>query len=86
MSFQKWINNKGGNKMMRGELQDAISELIVAYNTFDDKTISHETINTIVDLLIESGQIRIDKVDVFGQISRVKVKTNRKDPMYLRFE
>lgn len=72
--------------MMRGELQDAISELIVAYNTFDDKTISHETINTIVDLLIESGQIRIDKVDVFGQISRVKVKTNRKDPMYLRFE
>lgn len=72
--------------MMRGELQDAISELIVAYNTFDDKTMSHETINTIVDLLIESDQIRIDKVDVFGQISRIKVKTNRKYPMYLRFE
>lgn len=71
---------------MRVELQDAISEFIVAYNSFDDKTISHETINTILDLLIESGQIRIDKVDVFGQISRVKVKTNRKDPMYLRFE
>lgn len=73
--------------MTNAKLQSTITELIQAYNSWDDAKLSAGAIDGLVQLLVDARMIHPERVNDMGEIEMLKVKVNsRKDPMLLFFE
>lgn len=71
------------------KLQTTITELIQAYNSWDDAKMSSGAINGLVELLEDAGLIEIEKMNDLCEVEMLSVKASRYDnepPMLLMFD